>query len=496
MKITDILASNKIAIIRNDAAFYPSPPYSPSENYPEYPFNGFLNKEKNEVYDMVRRLFYSFGLDSANFGTPSWNPLGGIIRPGDRVLLKPNLVRHYHPHDHDISSIITHGSVIRAVLDYVHIALKGAGEAVIGDASIQSCDFEALKALNGLDEIKKFYESRNAHVEARDFRLIMAVVSKRSRYGTIMGYVKLPGDPEGYAAVDLGAQSFLEPVSSRCSEFRVPMYDPLEMAAYHGKGLHKYMIPKTVLKADVVINLPKMKTHHKAGLTGALKNAVGINNHKDCLPHHRKGPRDNNGDEYNYRSRWKELHSWFSDRKAMSQSLLFKKMVYPFEYLLYRLARRFSGDTYFEGSWWGNDTIWRTILDLNRILLYTDAEGRMTDSVQRKTFSLVDGIVAGEEDGPLAPTPKICGELICGFNPVAVDTVMAEVMGFDYNQIPQIRNAYNAEGLPFVKYPPSGIEVILPDCSICAPGSIPEPFCFKFRPSRGWRDNASLLRHS
>lgn len=493
--MADILTSNKVAIIREAEAFYPPPPFSPSEDFPEYPFKGELNKEENEIYKMIRNLLHSFELDSDNFGTSGWNPLGELIKPGDRVLLKPNLVRHYHPNNMDVSSIITHGSVIRAMLDYVYIALKGEGEVVIGDASIQSCDFNMVKKMAGLSDIESFYHNRKISLNIMDFRLIRAIVDKSSTYGTVMKYEKLSGDPAGYTKIDVGDDSFLEPVSCYYRKFRVPAYNPMEMAAHHRKGVHSYIIPNTVLRSDVIINLPKMKTHHKAGVTGALKNAVGINNHKDCLPHHRIGSKEENGDEYRYKSIWKEIHSWFSDKKAMSQNVTFKRAVFPFEYLLFRLARKFSRDTYFEGSWWGNDTVWRTILDLNKILLFADAGGSLTDSAQRKIFSVVDGIVAGEEDGPLAPTPKQCGILICGLNPVAVDTVMTEVMGFDFREIPQIKNAYDVAVRPFVGYLPEDIEVILPDRESASSGSIPGSFCFDFIPSRGWQDNKKLRRH-
>lgn len=492
----DIITSNKIAIIKNPEAIYPSQPFHPSCDFPEYPFKGDISNSENHIYSMVRELLYSFGLDSANFGTAHWNPLGELINPGDRVLLKPNFVRHYHPYHMDISSIITHGSIIRVILDYVYIALKGEGDVVIGDASIQSCDFEKIKELAGLSEMENFYHKRKMSVSIIDFRLIRAIVNKTSKYGTVMRYEKLPGDPAGYYKIDVGNDSFLESVSSYYEKFRVPAYNPMEMAAHHRKGVHKYMIPKTVLKSDVVINLPKMKTHHKAGVTGALKNAVGINNHKDCLPHHRTGSKDENGDEYQYKSLWKAIHSWFSDKKTMSENIAFKRAVFPLEYALFRLARRFSKDTYFEGSWWGNDTIWRTILDLNKILIYADADGNLTDSVQRKIFSVVDGIIAGEDDGPLAPTPKKCGILICGFNSVAVDTIMAEIMGFDFKEIPQINNAYSVHNRPFLGYLPEDIEVILSQNKSVGSGSIPESFCFDFNPSRGWRDNARLKRKS
>ena len=59
------------------------------------------------------------------------------------------------------------------------------------------------------------------------------------------------------------------------------------------------------IDADVVVNVPKLKTHKKAGITGALKNLVGINGHKAFLPHHRKGGSLDGGDAYAGRSAWK-----------------------------------------------------------------------------------------------------------------------------------------------------------------------------------------------
>jgi hypothetical protein len=35
------------------------------------------------------------------------------------------------------------------------------------------------------------------------------------------------------------------------------------------------LIAKDVLEADIIINLPKLKMHKKAGVTNALKNFVG-----------------------------------------------------------------------------------------------------------------------------------------------------------------------------------------------------------------------------
>src|SRR4029453_17991483 len=56
------------------------------------------------------------------------------------------------------------------------------------------------------------------------------------------------------------------------------------------------------------------------------------------------------------------------------------------------------------GAWYGNDTCWRMALDLARIVHHADRQGRMTTVPQRRHLSLIDGIVAGEGDGPLTPS--------------------------------------------------------------------------------------------
>ena len=43
------------------------------------------------------------------------------------------------------------------------------------------------------------------------------------------------------------------------------------------------------LGADAVINIPKLKTHKKSGVTLALKSCIGLTNEKYWLPHYTEG---------------------------------------------------------------------------------------------------------------------------------------------------------------------------------------------------------------
>src|SRR3972149_1594306 len=64
-----------------------------------------------------------------------WRPVfAGLISPGDRVVLKPNWIASAHKYDPDEwQSVITHPSVITAVLRIVLECLNGSGEVTITD---------------------------------------------------------------------------------------------------------------------------------------------------------------------------------------------------------------------------------------------------------------------------------------------------------------------------------------------------------------------------
>ena len=66
----------------------------------------------------------------------------------------------------------------------------------------------------------------------------------------------------------------------------------------HVDGRNEYLLSATVLSADLVVNLPKLKTHKKTGVSLALKNLVGINGDKNWLPHHCAGSVAQGGDEF------------------------------------------------------------------------------------------------------------------------------------------------------------------------------------------------------
>jgi uncharacterized protein (DUF362 family) len=424
-------------------------------------------------------------MDDERFGTPAWNPLGDVIQPGQRVVIKPNLVYHEHPEGGDYQAVVTHGSLVRCALDYVALALEGRGEITVGDAPLQSANFERIVERSALREVCDDVE-RNWQVPVRlvDFRLWSIETDKRNR--VLNGGLR-QGDNHGYCAVNLGQRSMLAPWNKEYGRFRVTNYEPQKMAQHHNDKTHEYLVPRTILDADVVVNLPKLKTHRKVGLTAALKNLVGINGHKDWLPHHRTGSLGENGDEYRDRSLIKRTLTRIQeamDRHPYSRINPARRLAMR---VGWRFNRSFGSDSYYEGNWYGNDTLWRTVLDLNRLLVYANGQGVISESAQRRCITFVDGIVAGEGEGPLEPDARRCGLLAGGANPLAVDAVLATVIGFDFRKIPLVAEGFAVGDLPLAHFGPGQIELRY-DSDRFASLQVGEPFGeFCFAPPAGWR---------
>jgi uncharacterized protein (DUF362 family) len=453
-----LINSAKVAIIQDKSITeYPGKgPFSPSVAYPEYLFGspafGEIGSDQGRIYDSVRRLLFSLNMDRINFDTPSWNPFGEIIQPGESVMIKPNFVSDKHRLGGDPFALVAHASVIRAVIDYVLIALKGTGKVIIGDAPVQITDFNGVIKLTKIDQVLAFYREKKIEIELIDFRLIQS----HYEHGQLLQEDR-DGDPRGYSQVDLGEASWFASLDQNNPKYRITCYDPASMSAHHHHKVHEYLISNSVLSSDVLISIPKMKTHRKVGVTLSLKNSVGIVGNKDWLPHHRQGSIEEGGDEYSTKDFLKTIDSKLYDLENSIKNGFVRQFLSQIHHIEHLFQKRLSRDLITEGSWYGNDTAWRMALDLNRILLYTNKDGVLKNEPQRRLFALVDGIVAGEGEGPLEPSPRPQGVLVGGLSFPAVDAVVAALMGFDYRKIPLIVNAFAPTPFQLTEITPSEI---------------------------------------
>jgi uncharacterized protein (DUF362 family) len=420
------------------------PPYAPGKALPELAqLLGEACSEgpPNHVHAAVRASLRGLGLDVEHYGSADWNPLGDLAPRGCRIVLKPNFIRHWNPSAADqpdaasIESVITHGAVVRAAADYAFLAAGAEGSVVIAEAPQHDCDFQQIRKLAGLDSLVRFYEDQlGRELEVIDLR--REAVTYRD--GVIVQRRELAGDPRGYRRIDLGQRSCFEGSGLNPERFRGADYDVRSTARHHMDGRNEYLLSETVLSADLVINLPKLKTHKKTGVTLALKNLVGINGDKNWLPHHCAGSASQGGDEYPGSSWVDGARSRIADA---ARSLL--RTGGPTRTI--RWARRMEtavrGEDFVRsGNWHGNRTTWRMCVDLNRCLYYCDAQGEHFDASApvRPVLTVMDGVVAGDGNGPLCPHDVPLGAVIAATDPIAADLVALRLMGFDERNFPKV----------------------------------------------------------
>jgi uncharacterized protein (DUF362 family) len=437
----------------------------------------------------LRALLRDAGLDAARFGTPEWNPLSDVIAPGDRVLVKPNWVVHRnHLPGAGTECLVTHTDVLDALVRYAVRARPA--EVVVGDAPVQGCDWDALRAACGLDAFAARAQALAAphgvRVRMADFRRVVLPGGRLDR----REHTAHRGDDD-YVLFDLGRDSALEPVTREGTEFRVTMYDPHALRRTHAPGVHRYLVAREAVDAQVVLNVPKLKCHKKAANTGALKNLVGINGHKEYLPHHRKGGSERGGDCYGGSSRLKGFVENVLDHANQATSRP-ARVVLPLVAVAALRAGRAAGlDANVEGSWHGNDTVWRMCLDLQRILHYGRPDGSLADTVQRRVITLTDAVVAGEGDGPLSPSPVPLGVLTLAASTAAAEWVHAWLMGFDPARIPLTRQAWAPAPHPLAAFGPDDVRVVADGAPVDR-AELMARLGRRFRPPSGWAGSCEL----
>lgn len=354
------------------------------------------NYRLDAVKECLARCFADLGLDEKN-------PLGQYVHPGDCVFIKPNWVasrwRASCPHTDSLYCVITHPAVIEAVVDFTAIALEGRGRIILGDNSSIDADFEELMEFTKMRRLEKKYEGL---LTIKDLRPL--VCDDLANYGKRDKMVSQDGDDAGTVQVNLGRESLfygMDPV-----RFRGVFDERDETIAAHSGEQQLYTYSRSLYNADVYISIPKMKTHQKVGATLNLKGLVGSIADKNQLVHWQVGYPAIHGDEY------PSKEAYEAGQKA-------------------KVKHR--------GAWPGNDTIWRMVVDL-----YQGMRKR-----KRRYFSVIDGIMAGEGQGPFCPTAKYANTLVAADHLLVADLVAARYMGLDPERISYL--AY------FLQHPVDGV---------------------------------------
>lgn len=385
-----------------------------------------------------------------------------------KVLLKPNWVKQPF-REHDEICLCTHHSFILAALELV--LKKGPASVVIGDAPIQGCYWEKLVTNELVEKVALLAKEYQVPVEIKDFRRVF--------FDTVANRLDKERNPMcNYIIFDVGSKSYLEPITQAGKKsFRVAQYNPDNFTDTHKPGMHKYCIAKELFSADVVISLPKIKTHEKTGITCALKNIVGFNGDKDYLPHHRVGGTGMGGDSYpgkNIIRYWAELAM---DNANRNMGNFWYRVWFKISTTLWAIS--LPGKQHqWHAAWYGNDTTWRMVMDLNMIINYGKADGTLADTPQRELYSFCDGIVGGQGDGPLSPDPLNLGVVSFTNDAATNDICMATLMGMAVEKLPLLAAAKSFMPHRKVSVSLNGRPVKIEDL---------RQYAVSATPSRGWQ---------
>jgi len=234
-----------------------------------------------------------------------------------------------------------------------------------------------------------------------------------------------------------------------------------------------------------------MKTHKKAGVTLSLKNLLGVVVEKNWLPHHTERTSDCSGDESPDTSATHTI-----SRQIINRFRQWCDEIPAIGPVLHQLTRGVAklsfarhSESVHSGNWWKNDTIWRTCLDVSKAVLYADSNIQclVASPEKRRTHLIVvDGILAGQGYGPLAPDPFPAGIVAFGTNAPSADAACTYLMGFDPDKVPLVRQAFCCDNFPLAEHGWPAIRV-LSNRREWNRALAEIKSTFHFEPSPGWR---------
>jgi hypothetical protein len=109
------------------------------------------------------------------------------------------------------------------------------------------------------------------------------------------------------------------------------------------------------------------------------------------------------------------------------------------------------------GFWSGKDTCWRMALDIARCVVHTRSDGVLSPECARKHLAIADGVIGGEGNGPLTPTPVRSGWVFFSRDPFAADDVNSIATGHDSARIPLVSRASGIAEFPITDIRPEDV---------------------------------------
>jgi len=427
----------------------------------------------------------SYDSDNINKSIPEH--LFDIIYPGDKVVIKPNWVLESHSDKtEEWEYVITHPKLLDVVIQIVIAKLMNSGSIILTDGPELNANFNKILSHYPIEKWRADIIKSGINFEIIDLRDVYYIQDKN----VTIKKIPLSSDPNGKVLfnLQLDQSEFFRHKKSKTGYFGGGSDFKKTNEAHNGSN-NFYSLSRTAIESDVFINIPKLKTHKKAGITASLKNLVGINTDRSLLPHHTIGNLDEDGDQFPEKKLSSSIEK--SIMPLIHQNILRIPLLARFFSPLFTFAKWLFGDntkTIRAGAWFGNDTLWRTILDINKLLFYGRGNSTLKSDlfIERKRYiTIVDGIWAGQGNGPKAPDKIELNAIISGLNPVAVDYVCAYLMNFDPIKIPSIANGFKISKLKLCDFNSSDIRVFYENKDYFVK-DIPVELIRNFSPHMGW----------
>ena len=116
-------------------------------------------------------------------------------------------------------------------------------------------------------------------------------------------------------------------------------------------------------------------------------------------------------------------------------------------------------------------------------------KGQLEDQFTRRYYSIIDGLIGMEGEGPMQGNAKEVGLLIGGSDPVAVDIVASRLMGFDWQKLPVIKYALEDTRITKIKKEEvAGVKIISnhPEWNQLKFADFSKLNFWNFKPHFGW----------
>ena len=200
------------------------------------------------------------------------------------IVVKPNWVQEWHEYRKDVwEPVITNPALLLCLLECL-------AERIAGTATICVCDGPHTYANFGAILQRGDFQARFQALTAQYPRITFELLDLRRevwlrKEEVVVERLVNAEDPRGYVRADLGEDSLFYRHAGE-GHFYGADYDAAVVNSHHQGTIQEYLLAGTPMACDLFINVPKMKTHKKTGITCCLKNLVGINGDKNWLPHH------------------------------------------------------------------------------------------------------------------------------------------------------------------------------------------------------------------